>query len=182
MSETVRTRRVWGLLAEFGTPEELLKATRQAYEAGYRNMDAYTPMPIHGLGEALGMRRTGVPPVVLCGGLLGAATGFGLGYFMTAIPYVHNVGSRPVFSWPSYIPITFEVGVLFASFAAVIGMLAMNGLPRPYHAVFNHPRFERASEDRFFLGIEARDPLFELEKTRSFLQSLGAWEVSEVDD
>ena len=171
-----------GVMAEFQNPAELLEATHRAYAAGYREMDAYTPLPIHGLAEALGFHKTGVPLAVLIGGLAGAAGGFGLCYFMAALTYVHNIGGRPIFSWPSFIPITFETTVLLASFAAVFGMLIMNGLPMPYHPVFNVPRFALASDDRFFLCIEATDPKFDISGTRAFLESLGAYEVSDVDD
>jgi hypothetical protein len=173
--------KVHGLMAEFRTAEELLAATQRAYEAGYRDMDAYSPMPVHGLAEALGVHRTGVPPVVLVGGLAGAATGFALCHYMSQIAYAHNIGGRPLFSWPSYIPVTFEMAVLLASFSAVIGMFAMNGLPRPYHPVFNNPRFDRASHDRFFLCIEAVDTRFELDRTREFLESLKPYEVTVVN-
>jgi hypothetical protein len=175
-------RRLYGLMAEFATPGEVLHASKSAYYAGYRRMDAYSPMPIHGLDEAIGFRKTRVPLVVLIGALIGAAAGYGLCWFMTAVPYVHNVGGRPIHSWPAYIPITFETTVLFASLFAVVGMIFMNGLPRPYHPVFNGPRFGRATHDRFFLCIEARDAKFNLEETRAFLQQLEPYEVTEVDE
>jgi hypothetical protein len=173
---------IWGLLAEFERPENLVAAAARAREAGYRKMDAYTPFPIHGLSEALGFRRTKLPFVVLAGGLLGCATALGLQWFSTTIHYPLNVGGRPFASWPSFIPITFELTVLFAALSAVFGMLGMNGLPMPYHPVFNAPRFAFASRDRFFLGIEGRDALFDLETTRAFLSGLGAREVVEVEE
>jgi hypothetical protein len=173
---------VYGLMAEFRTSDELLLAAERAHQEGYRRMDAYSPMPIHGLAEAIGVRFTAVPLVVLIGGLTGAATGFGLCHYMSQIAYAHNIGGRPLFSWPSYIPVTFETAVLFASFSAVIGMLAMNGLPRPYHPVFNVSRFDRASHDRFFLCIEAADEKFHPERTREFLESLNPYEVTVVDE
>lgn len=175
-------RRLYGLMAEFATPDQLLHATEAAYEAGYRQMDAYTPLPIHGLAEAMGFTHTRVSLVVLIGGLCGASFGYLLQVYMAAWSYVHNVGGRPVHSWPNFIPVTFECMVLFAAFSAVIGMLTMNGLPRPYHPVFNVPRFALASDDRFFLCLEATDPKFDLEATNGFLQGLGAFEVREVDD
>jgi hypothetical protein len=170
------------MMAEFATPDELLRAAQAAYDEGYRKMDGYAPLPIHGLAEALGFRKTRLPLLVLGGGVLGAAGGYVLCYFMTAIAYLHNVGGRPVHSWPSYIPVTFETGVLMASLSAVVGMIAMNGLPRPYHPVFNAPGFERASIDRFFLCIEAEDPKFDRDRTRAFLDNLDPIETTVVYD
>jgi hypothetical protein len=171
---------LYGLMAEFDTPEALIKATRQAHTEGYRVMDAYTPMPVDGLPEALGSERTWVSTLVFLGGLAGCVGGFSLMYWITCIAYPMNVGGRPMYSWPAYIPPTFEMTVLFASLTAVIGMLFLNGLPEPYHPVFNVPRFQLASQDRFFLCIEARDPRFNLDTTKSFLAGTGAVEVSEV--
>ena len=173
---------VYGVMAEFGTADELLHAAHAAYAEGYRSMDAYSPFPVHGLSEAIGYHKTLVPLIVLLGGLAGAAGGYLLCYFMTAIAYVHNVGGRPIHSWPSYIPITFETAVLMASLSAVVGMIAMNGLPRPYHPVFNAPRFGLASRNRFFLCIEAADPKFEQEATMRFLETLDPYEVTVVDE
>jgi hypothetical protein len=174
--------RLYGLLAEFERPDELVAAAQRAREAGYRRMDAYTPFPIHGLSDAMGFRGTKLPLVVLIGGVLGCATALAMQWFSATIHYPLNVGGRPFASWPSFIPITFELTVLFASVFAVLGMLGMNGLPMPYHPVFNAPRFALASRDRFFLCVEARDPLFAAEKTRAFLATLGAKEVVEVED
>jgi hypothetical protein len=174
------TPSVYGLMAEFVSPSTLLHATERVYAEGYRKFDAYTPTPIHGLAEAMGFHRSPVALVVLIGGLVGAAGGFGLCYFMAALSYVHNIGGRPIFSWPSFIPITFETAVLTASFCAVIGMLAMNGLPRPYHPVFNVPRFALATHNRFFLCIEAVDEKFDLDRTTAFLLDCGATEVTVV--
>jgi hypothetical protein len=175
-------RRLYGLLAEFATPDDIVHASEKAYSAGYRRIDAFSPMPVHGLDEAIGFPKNRVALVVLIGALIGAATGYGLCYYMAAIPYVHNVGGRPIHSWPAFIPITFETTVLFASLFAVVGMIVMNGLPRPYHPVFNAPRFDRASHDRFFLCIEASDPKFQVEETRAFLERLTPLEVSDVDE
>ena len=173
--------RVWGMLGEFERPDQLIDAARRAREAGYRRMDAYTPFPIHGLSEALGLPPSKLPLVVLVGGIIGCATALGMQWFSTTVHYPMNVGGKPFASWPSFIPITFELTVLFAAGAAVFGMLGMNGLPMPYHPVFNAPRFAFASRDRFFLGLEARDPKFDLEKTRAFLESLGAREIVTVE-
>src|SRR5688500_11214530 len=134
-------KRLYGLMAEFATPGEIVHAAEAAFAAGYRKMDAYSPMPVHGLDEAIGFRNNRVPLVVLIGALLGGATGYGLAWFMAGVPYVHNIGGRPIHSWPAFIPITFETTVLFASTFAVVGMIFMNGLPRPYHPVFNVSRF-----------------------------------------
>lgn len=172
----------WGLLAEFERPEELLAAASRAREAGYRRMDAYTPFPIHGLSDALGLRPTKLPFIVLAGGLVGCVTALGMMWYSATVHYPLNVGGRPFASWPSFIPITFELTVLFASLSAVFGMLGMNGLPMPYHPVFNAPRFAFASRDRFFLCIESRDALYDPDRTRAFLAGLGAKEVVEVEE
>ncbi len=173
---------VHGLIGEFETPVALIEAARRAREAGYRKMDAYTPYPIEELAEALKLPRTKLPVLVFIGGALGCATGLAMQWFATAVHYPLNVGGRPLASWPSYIPITFELTVLFAAITAVLGMLGLNGLPMPYHPVFNVPRFALASRDRFFLCIETNDPLFDPEKTRAFLSGLGAREVTEVEE
>ena len=175
-------RGIYGLMAEFRAPGEIVAAARRAREAGFIKMDAYTPFPIEELSEALGWRTRGrLPRLVLAGGLAGAAAGYGLQYYSAVIAYPVNVGGRPLHSWPSFIPITFETAVLFAALTAVLGMLALNGLPRPYHPVFNAPNFALASSDRFFLCIESDDPRFDPVSTRQFLQDLGASEVSGVE-
>jgi hypothetical protein len=176
----VKPVRIYGLMAEFTTPTELVQAARRAYEEGYRRMDAYTPFPIEEVSEAIGFHHTRLPAVVMTGGVLGAIGGFAMQYWMSAVNYPLNIGGRPLNSWPSFIPITFETTVLLAAFAAVFGMLALNGLPMPYHPVFNVPRFALASKDRFFLCIEAADPKFDRAATEKFLHSLKPREVSEV--
>jgi hypothetical protein len=153
---------------------------RRARREGYRNMDAYTPYTVEGLASELGLPRTRVPFVVLIAGLVGAAVGFFMQYWSMAVDYPFDVGGRPQNSWPVFIPITFEVMVLVASFATLFGMLFLNGLPRPHHPVFNVPRFARASQDRFFLCIEATDPRFDREATKQFLAGLRASDVVEV--
>ena len=171
-----------GLMAEFGRPEELLGAARRAYAEGYRRMDAYSPHPIDGLAEALGFRGGRIAKVVFLGGAAGALIGYGMQVYFSAIDYPINVGGRPLHSWPAFIVITFELTILAAAAAAVLGMLALNGLPRPHHPVFNAPRFVFASADRFFLCIEAADPRFDPEETRRFLEGLeGVASVSEVE-
>jgi len=172
---------IYGLMAEFESPDDLIGAAKQAYEAGYRKMEGYTPFPVEGLAEAIGIPGTRLQYIILIGGILGAITGFGLQYYASVIDYPLNVGGRPFNSWPAFIPVTFELTILFAALAAVFGMLGLNGLPQPYHPVFNEPRFELASNDRFFLCIEADDPKFELAQTRQFLEELKAAHISEVD-
>jgi len=175
-------RRTYGLMAEFRDTAAIVSAARKAYEAGYRKMDAFTPFPIEELSEALGWHTRGrLPRMVLAGGLLGAAGGYLLQYWVSVIAYPVNVGGRPLHSWPSFIPITFEMGVLAAAITAVLGMLGLNGLPRPHHPVFNAPNFALASTDRFFLCIEATDSRFDVEATRRFLQTLDPTEVSEIE-
>ncbi len=172
---------IYGLLAEFTEPNELIAAVRRARAAGYRRMDAYTPYPIEELSEAMGMHRLRLPLIVLLGGIVGGLAGLALQYYTAVIDYPINVGGRPFFSWPSFIPITFECTVLFAAFSAVLGMLALNGLPMPYHPLFNVPRFALATRDRFFLCIEATDPQFDRDSTRRFLERLVPRTVSEVE-
>jgi hypothetical protein len=171
---------LYGLMAEFDAPEALLEAARRAYVTGYRHMDAYSPFPVEGLAAAIGLQRTRLPLVVLLGGVIGCVGGFLLQYYAAVIDYPLNVGGRPLNSWPAFIPVTFELTILVAALFAVLGMLALNGLPMPYHSVFNVPRFALASQDHFFLCIEARDHLFDRQRTRQFLESLGAREVTEV--
>ena len=171
-----------GLMAEFAGPEELVAAARRAYAAGYRRMDAYSPFPVEGLSDAIGFRRTWVPWLVLGGGLIGVTAGFALQYWTSVFAYPLNVGGRPLVSLPAYVPVMFELMILLAAFAAVGGMLALNRLPEPYHPVFNVSRFARASQDGFFLCIEASDPRFDLQRTRRFLQELQPIEVYDVAD
>jgi hypothetical protein len=177
-----RRPRVYGLLAEFEQPEQLLAAAHRAREAGYRRMDAYTPFPVEGLAEALGRHYTLVPLITLLGGLAGGSSGFALQYWVSKISYPINVGGRPFNSWPAFIPVTFEMTVLGAALSAVLGMLALNGLPMPYHPLFNEPRFALASRDRFFLCVEARDRRFDRAETRKFLEGLTTRAVMEVEN
>lgn len=168
-AQQAQAGQIYGLMAEFDSPEELLAATRGVYERGYRLIEAYSPFPVKGLAGALGYQRNRVPGVVLTGGLLGGFLGFFIQWYSAVVDYPINVGGRPLNSWPAFIPITFEMTVLGAALAAVFGVLAMNGLPRPHHPVFNVPGFVRASNDRFFLSVQARDPLFEPEVTYQML-------------
>jgi hypothetical protein len=171
---------VYGLLAEFATPDGVVLAARRTYEAGYRKIDAYSPFPIEELAEAIGFHRNGVPLVTLIGGILGGSAGFMLQWWINTISYPVNVGGRPLNSWPAFIVVTFEMTILFAGLAAVFGMLALNGLPMPYHPVFNVPRFAFASKDRFFLIIFSSDPKYSSSETRQFLESLAPYSISEV--
>ncbi len=171
---------LYGLMADFETSEELLAGARRTYEAGYRRIEAYTPLHVEGLSEALGKGHTWVPLIVLLGGLTGCFGGFFLQYWIATMDYAINVGGRPLNSWPSFIPVTFELTVLIGALAGVIGMFALCGLPMPYHPVFNVPEFVRVSRDRFFLLIEAADPKFDLAETSDFLRGLGAASVLEV--
>ena len=173
---------LYGLMAEFEHPEELVKAAHRAYSAGFRKMEGYSPMPVEGLSEAIGFKRHFVSLVVLFGGLTGCIGGFTLMYWISVIAYAHNVAGHPMNSWPAYIPPTFECTILLAALSAVIGMFAMNGLPQPYHPVFNVTEFsERASRDRFFLVIEAEDPLFDMQQTRGFMHELEPMGVFDVE-
>ena len=177
-----RTSTVYGLMAEFDDPTSLVAATQRAHDAGYRRMDAYSPFPIEELHEALGARHTRLPLLVLLGGLCGCIGGYTLEYWSSVVAYPLNIGGKPLHSWPAFIPVTFETTILVAALTCVLGMLALNGLPQPYHPVFNVPRFALASRNRFFLCIESTDPKFDVEATRRFLETLEPREVTTVAD
>jgi hypothetical protein len=172
---------VYGLLAEFHTPAEVVDAAHRVREAGYTKVDAYSPYPIEELMEALRIGHSRLPRLVLVGGILGALSGWALQYWAAVIEYPMNIGGRPVNAWPAFIIPSFETTILFAAGAAVLGMLALNGLPEPYHPVFNLPNFALATRDKFFICIEAADPKFSRAETAKFLRSLGASEVQEVE-
>jgi Protein of unknown function (DUF3341) len=172
---------IYGLMAEFTSPEALVAAAERAHREGYRRLDAYTPLPVEGLAEAIGFHKNRLPLLVLIGGIVGAASGFFLQYWFHVIDYPLIIGGRPLNSWPMFIPVTFELTVLFAALAAVLGLLALNGLPMPYHPVFNVERFELASRNRFFLCIEARDAKFDAAATRRFMEGLNPQGVYEVE-
>lgn len=171
---------VYGLVAEYEKADELIEAASRAREAGYRRIEAYAPFPVHGLAEAVGFRRTWLPLIVLVGGVIGGAGGFFLQYWISVIDYPLNIGGRPLNSWPSFIPVTFELAVLTAALFAVLGMFALNGLPRPYHPLFNVPQFSRATRDRFFLSIESQDAKFDAGATRKFLEESAPVAVHQV--
>lgn len=173
---------IYGLLAEFDTPTQLVAAAEKVRDAGYKRTDAFSPFPIHEIDEALGIKRSILPFMVLGGGIVGLASGIALQWFVHVYDYPIIVGGRPYFSLPSFIPPSYELTILLAAFTAVFGMILLNGLPQPYHPVFNVPRFALASREKFFLLIETKDPQFDYEQTRSFLQGLGAQEVFDVEE
>ena len=175
-------KKIYGLLAEFDTPTELVDAARKTREAGFTKTDAFSPFPIHEMDRALGIKRTILPFLVLGGGVAGLLSGIGLQYYVHVIDYPIIVGGRPFFSLPSFIPPAYELTILFAAFTAVFGMLFLNGLPQPYHPVFNVPRFALATRDKFFLLVETKDPKFNYDETRNFMQGLNAQEVFDVDE
>ncbi len=171
---------LYGLMAEFKNAEDIVAAAHRARAQGYLKLDAYSPFPVEGLAEAIGFRRTWVPPIVLLAGIAGGIGGYLLQYWTMGVDYPLNVGGRPYNSWPMFVPITFETTILFAALAAVISMILLNGLPMPYHPVFNVPAFASASQDRFFLVVDASDPKFDYDATRHFLEGLNPIEVDDV--
>jgi len=171
---------VYGIMAEFDSAQALVDAAKRTHEAGYNKIDAYSPFPIEGLAEEIGFHRDEVPLVVLIGGIVGGITGYLMQYWMSAVDYPLNIGGKPYHSWPSFIIITFEMTILFAGISAVLGMLALNGLPMPYHPVFNVPRFAMASKDRFFLIVFSSDKKYDPESTTKFLQQFNPRSISEV--
>ncbi len=171
---------LYGIVAEYANSDDLVRAANQVYDEGYRRIDAYSPFSVHGLPEAIGFEDPRVQWIIFIGGCIGGLSGFFLQYWISAAAYPHNSGGRPLFSWPTWIPVTFECTVLFAALSAVFGMLGLNKLPQPHHPVFATPNFRRASQDAFFLSIEANDPLFSEDATRGFLERTGAVNVSLV--
>lgn len=180
MHATVKENPVYGLMAEFKESTDLVKAAESARLAGYKNMDAYSPIPVHGLAEAIGFHDSLVPWIIFIAGVTGACSGYSMQWWINVVAYPLNAGGKPFISWPNFIPVTFECTILFAAFGAVISMLALNGLPRPHHPIFNGPRFELASQDRFFLCIESKDPKFDMDGTAKFLAGLNPQAVAEV--
>ena len=179
--DTAKTHpNLYGLTAEFNDPDALIEAARKTRMQGYACFDTYSPFPIHGMDEAMGLGNSYVSLIVLIGGITGALTGFGMQYVAMVLHYPYMSGGKPFLSWPQFIPITFEMGILFAAFSALFGMLALNRLPTPYHPIFNAQRSERISSDGFFLCVESVDPQFDLQHTHSFLQTLDPVHVAEV--
>lgn len=172
---------LYGIMAEFEGPNELVHAASQTYAAGYRRINGYSPYPIEELWEAIGFTRSGLPLIVFIGGLLGGLGGFLMQYYIAVWDYPLNVGGKPLNSWPAFIPIMFECTVLVAAFSAVLGMLLLNKLPQPYHPVFNAPNFALATRDRFFLVVEANDPKYNHDEVVALLKSLEAQEVVDVE-
>ena len=171
---------IYGLVAEFDRPEPLVEAAKRVREAGYVRIDAHTPFHVEKLPDALGLGKSPVAALTLLGGVIGAVSGYAMMWYSATIDYPWNIGGRPLHSWPSFIPITFELGVLGGSLFAFFGALALARLPRLHHPVFNTPGFRRASRDRFFLVVEADDPEFDLDRTRGLLRGLGPLCVREV--
>jgi len=171
---------IYGLVAEFSQPADVVAAARAARGQGYTRLDGYSPYPLEELAEALHIHRTGMPLVMLIGGIVGCIGGFLMQYYAACIGYPVNVGGRPLNSWPAFIPVTFELTVLLSALAGVFGLLGLCGLPTPYHPLFHVPQFARATQDHFFLCIERRDPRFDLDRTREFLRGTGALSVEEV--
>jgi len=174
------TPTIYGLVAEFETPGELVVAARRTREAGYKKFDAYSPLPIHELDAAMDLHDNRVSLFTLIGGFLGCVGGFGLCSWVSAVALPLNIGGRPQISVPMFIPITFECTILLGGLTCAISMLLMNGLPAPYHPLFNVERFAGAARSKFFLCIESEDPKFDISDTTGFLQSLGPEEIAEV--
>lgn len=172
----------WGLLAEFSTPASIFHACEQIRDAGYLKWDSYTPFPVHGLDRAMGLRPSRLPFIVLAGALVGGSAGMLLQWWTSVVDYPWLVSGKPLFSWPAFLPVTFELAVLCGALGAVLGMLGLNRLPRYHHPLFHSKRFERSSDDRFFVAIEAADPLFDMERTATLLRELGATHVEAVKE
>jgi hypothetical protein len=171
----------FGLLAEFDTPNQLVNAARKTHQAGYRRIDTFSPFPIEEAWEAIGHHDRRLSKIVLGGGIAGLLAGLGLQEWVHQVAYPINIAGKPLNSWPQFVPVTFELTILFAAISAVLGMIILNGLPQPYHPVFNVPRFEHASRDKFFLLVESTDPKFDREQTLNFLKTLDASEINEVE-
>jgi len=176
----MKTTRIYGIMAEFDSASDLVAAARRTHQSGYQKIDAYSPFPVEELAEAIGFHTNRVALVTLIGGITGGLTGYLMQYWMNAVNYPVIIGGKPPHSWPAFIPITFEMTILFGGISAVLGMLALNGLPMPYHPVFNVPRFAMATKDRFFLIVFSTDPQYRPTTTRQFLESLGPRSISEV--
>jgi hypothetical protein len=176
----MKTTPIYGIMAEFDSASDLVAAARKTHEAGYKKIDAYSPFPVEELAEAIGFHKNRVPLVTLIGAMVGGLTGYLMQYWIAVVDYPVNIGGRPYHSWPSFIVVTFEMTILFGGISAVLGMLALNGLPMPYHPVFNVPRFAMATKDRFFLIVFSTDAKYDRTGTRQFLESLGPRSIAEV--
>lgn len=177
-----RTISTYGVVAEFSEAHDVLNAANKAREAGYTIMEAYSPVPVHGLDEALGRQRSKLPWIVFAAGTAGCLGGFFMQYWMAVVDYPWNVGGRPPLSWPAFIPVTFELTILSSAIAAVFGMFGLNGLPRPHHPIFNTPNFDRSTTDHYFICIEAEDPEFDEDKVTAFLNDLNPEAVNTITD
>jgi hypothetical protein len=177
-----RTINTYGVVAEFTDDKSVLAAANKAREAGYTVMEAYSPLPVHGMEDAIGRKRSRLPWIVFFGGLTGCLGGVFMQYWMSAVDYPWNVGGRPTNSWPAFIPVTFELTILLSAFAAVFGMFGLNGLPRPHHPIFNTPNFDRSTIDHYFLCIEAKDPKFDETEVTTFFNELGPEAVNTITD
>lgn len=182
MSTNVKKDILYGVAAEFSTTDAILAAAEKIRDAGYTHTDGFTPIPVHGLTDALGIRRSRIAGIVLAGGTLGCCAGMALQYWVSVIAYPHIVSGKPLFSWPNFVPVIFECTILGAALSAVIGMLALNKLPQPHHPVFSATDFHRASTDKYFLCIQSSDPKFDHDETIAFMNGLGADNVSEVNN
>ena len=171
----------YGLLAEFDSPAQLVAAAKRTHEAGYRRIDTFSPYPIEEAWEAIGHHDKRLSKIVLGGGIVGLLSGIGLQEWVHQVAYPINIAGKPLNSWPQFVPVTFELTILFAALSAVLGMIILNGLPQPYHPVFNVARFEHASRDKFFLLVESTDPKFDRATTLDFLKTLNASEINEVE-
>jgi hypothetical protein len=171
---------IYGLVAEFDQPEPLIEAARRARDIGYVDVDAYTPFPVEELVHTLGLRKSSLPLFALIGAVVGAGGAYLLLWYSSSVDYPWNVAGRPLHSWPSYVPITFELGILGAAAFIFAAVFVLNRFPMPYHPISNVPAFRRASRDRFFLCIRSTDPRFDAQRTREFLQSLHSRRVDDV--
>jgi hypothetical protein len=178
-----KEKSVFGLLARFPDVETLVKATEAASQAGYRRIDAYSPFPVEALTDALRLPPSKLPFAVAAGGLMGAVAGYGMQFYATVIDMPSNIGGKPFHSWPAYIPITFELSILLAAIGGVLGLFVATRFPQPYHPVFNVEDFRKhGSQDGFYLGIEAHDARYDSMQTRTFLENLGAIQVTEIEE
>lgn len=174
--------KMYGLLAEYDTPASVYHACEKVRDAGYEKWDSYTPYPMHGLDKAMGIKRSFLPWIVFCGGMTGAVSGMTLQWWVATTAYPVIISAKPYFSYQAFVPVTFELGILFSAFSAVFGMLAINGLPQLYHSLFNSERFKAVTDDKFFIAIEAKDKKYDLERTRKLLEETGAKHIEEVED